>query len=263
MNHDNNPKTPDDIARDLKREALKRKRSKRHSARLRRHFFAGLLVIVPIGVTIWVVAWLVNLIDGKTRHFLNAFLNRLGWGESQVIPIGFGLLIVIVGICFTGMLASNFLGKRFFGILENLIRRVPGVSWIYNASHQVSHAFLNRKKDVFSDVVFVEYPRKGIYSIGFVTNRSVPGMQVESGENISSVFIPTTPNPTSGFLLFIPQSQLTKCPMTVEESMKLIISGGVVIPESLVAEITDLPILPDPEPTRGTPDDVGSMAELG
>ena len=256
-------KTPDEIARELKREALRRKRSTRYSARLRRHFFAGLLVIVPIGMTIWVVAWLVNLIDGKTRHFLNSFLSRLGWGESQVVPIGFGLLIVVLGICFTGMVASNFLGKRFFSLIEKVIRSVPGVSWIYNASHQVSHAFLNRKKNVFTDVVFVEYPRKGIYSIGFVTNESVPGMEVENGEVICSVFVPTTPNPTSGFLLFIPKSQLTDCPMTVEESMKLIISGGVVIPDSLTEEVTRLPILPDPKPTRGTPGDVGSMAKLG
>lgn len=260
---DNTDKTPEQIAQDLKREALRRKRSTRHGARLRRHFFAGLLVIVPIAVTIWVVTWLVNLIDGKTRHFLNAFLDRLGWGESTVIPIGFGLLIVIVVICFTGMLASNFVGRQFFGLIENLIRRVPGVSWIYNASHQVSHAFLNRKKNLFSDVVFVEYPRKGIYSIGFVTNRAVPGVQVEGGEPICSVFVPTTPNPTSGFLLFVPESQCTECPMSVEESMKMIISGGVVIPESLVVEMTDIPILPDPLPTRGRPKDVGSLADLG
>ncbi|MCA9418794.1 MAG: DUF502 domain-containing protein, partial [Candidatus Omnitrophica bacterium] len=208
-------------------------------------------------------AWLVNLIDGKTRHFLNSFLNQFGWGESYVIPLGFGLLIVIVGICFVGMVASNFLGRRFFAMIENLIRKVPGVSWIFNASHQVSHAFLNRKKSVFTDVVFVEYPRKGIYSIGFVTNRTVPGLQLEGGEVIRSVFIPTTPNPTSGFLLFVPASQCAPCPMTVEESMKLIISGGVVIPESLTVEMTELPILPNLEVPQENSEDVESVAKLG
>ena len=256
-------KTPDQIARELKWEALKRKRSIRYSARLRRHFFAGLLVVVPIGVTVWIVTWLVNLIDGKTRHFLTSFLKNLGWGESQVVPIGFGLLVVIVGICFTGMVASNFLGKRFFGLVENIIRRVPGVSWIYNASHQVSHAFLNRKQNVFSDVVFVEYPRHGVFSIGFVTNRSVPGLRVENGEPLCSVFVPTTPNPTSGFLLFLPASQMIPCCMNTEEAMKMIISGGVVIPESLTLETTDLTNLPVFEPTPGTPDDVESVAKLG
>ncbi|KXK34803.1 MAG: hypothetical protein UZ16_OP3001001937 [Candidatus Hinthialibacteria bacterium OLB16] len=118
-------------------------------ARLRRHFLAGLLVLTPLGVTLWVVSWLVNLVDGKTRHFLTRVLSQFGLDYSftlfghnySVIPFGFGILIVFIGICFAGMITGNFIGNWFLKIIEAVIRRVPGVSWIYNAADQMSQAF--------------------------------------------------------------------------------------------------------------------------
>lgn len=257
------PKTPEEIASDLVEGAIKKKRRKKraigHIARLRRYFFAGLLVVTPLVLTIWIVVWLVNLIDGNTRQFLGNVLERAGlkyhltvFGhEYEVFPIGFGLVLVFVLICFVGMIASNYVGKRVFHMMDRVIRRVPGVSWIYNATQQVSHAFLNRNKDLFREVVYVEYPRRGIYSIGFVTNHSVPGVKTERNEDLRTVFIPTTPNPTSGYLLLIPESDCVPCPMTVEESMKMIISGGVVIPESLTLHKTTLPLIDEVKPVAG------------
>ena len=248
------PKVPDDISSDLVRGAIKKKWRKRkrigYAVRLRRYFFAGLLVVTPLVLTIWIVVWLVNLIDGNTRQFLGNMLERAGleyhihmFGKNyEVFPIGFGLVLVFVVVCFVGMIASNYVGKRMFLMMDGVIRRVPGVSWIYNAIQQVSHAFLNRNKDLFRGVIYVEYPRRGIYSIGFVTNHSVPGLRTEKNEEFRTVFMPTTPNPTSGFLLLIPESDCISCPMTVEESMKMIISGGVVIPESISAQETKLPL---------------------
>ncbi len=211
--------------------------------RLRRHFFAGLLVVTPLGVTVWIVAWLVNLVDGKTRNFLASLLRRfdLDYGftlfghQYSVVPFGFGILIVIVGICFTGMVAGNFLGRKMLKIMDAVIARVPGVNWIYNAATQVSHAFLDRKKNVFVSVVYLEYPRRGMYGIGFVTNRDIPDLLHPKKRRVYSVFIPTTPNPTSGFLLLVPEEDCIPCPMTVEEGMKMVISGGVVIPPGIPA----------------------------
>ncbi|MBE7489946.1 MAG: DUF502 domain-containing protein [Candidatus Omnitrophica bacterium] len=220
-------------------------------ARLRRHFLAGLLVLTPLGVTLWVVSWLVNLVDGKTRHFLTRVLSQFGLDYSftlfghnySVIPFGFGILIVFIGICFAGMITGNFIGNWFLKIIEAVIRRVPGVSWIYNAADQMSQAFFNRKTNLLESVVIVEYPRRGMFGIGFVTARDIPNPLQADGGKVNAVFIPTTPNPTSGFLLLIPHDECISTQMTVEEGMKVVISGGVVIPPLL--KKPDSPV--DPE----------------
>ena len=240
-------KTPEEIAHDIVAGAIKKK-DRGHLSRLRRHFLAGLLVLTPLVLTVWIVGWVVHLVDGNTRDFLKTLLGDAGtiWfsgKEVNVVPVGFGLLLVFVLTCFVGMVASNFVGKRIILLMDGLIRRVPGVSWIYNVTHQVSHAFLNRNKDLFRQVIYVEYPRRGIYSIGFVTNYSLPGVKTTRGEDLRTVFIPTTPNPTSGYLLLIPESECVPCLLSVEEAMKLIISGGVVIPDILGHQETTLPLL--------------------
>lgn len=209
--------------------------------RLRRHFFAGLLVVTPLGLTLWIVAWLVNLVDGNARHFLASVLKRFGLDyqfvlfghEYAVVPFGFGILVVFVGICFVGMVASNFLGRRLLHILDRIIRRVPGVSWIYSSATQISHALLNRKKNLFQGVAIVQYPRKGMYGIGFITARSVAHPSGAGEGTCAAVFIPTTPNPTSGFLLLVPERDLFETPMSVEEGMKMVISGGVIVPPAI------------------------------
>ena len=221
MTDHNDPSGPEHLAENLV-GALHVERG--YWSRLRRHFFAGLLVVTPLGLTLWIVAWLVNLVDGKARNFLSTILRRFG----------FGILIVIVGICFTGMVAGNFLGRKLLKVLDAIIARVPGVNWIYNAATQVSHAFLDRKKNVFESVVYIEYPRRGMYGIGFITNRNIPDPLHPDERKVHTVFIPTTPNPTSGFLLFVPEEDCIPCGMTVEEGMKAVISGGVVFPPTLV-----------------------------
>lgn len=235
----NNQQPPRTIARNL----LRSLRLKRGSwARLRRHFFAGLLVVTPLGVTVWIVAWLINMVDGNTRDFIAGLLGKenlkyeftLFGHTHSMVPFGLGILIVFVGICFTGMVAGNFLGRKMLGIMDALIARVPGVNWIYNAATQVSHAFLDRKKNVFEAVVYVEYPRRGIYGIGFITNRDIPDPLHPEEQKVLTVFIPTTPNPTSGFLLLVPSDECIPCSMSVEEGMKAVISGGVVFPSSMV-----------------------------
>lgn len=220
-----------------KLEALHRDRS--HMARLRRHFFAGLLVVTPLSLTLWIVSWLVNLVDGNARHFLSSVLDRFNLNyrfelfghEYSAIPFGFGLIIVFVGLCFVGMVTSNFVGKSLLRILDRLLRLVPGVSWIYGAATQISHAFLSRDANVFEKVILLEYPRKGTYGVGFVTCSDLKDPKSSTGEGMQAVFIPTTPNPTSGFFLLVPTKEVIPCDLTVEEGMKMVISGGVITPD--------------------------------
>src|SRR3990170_1889226 len=166
MNESETPKVPEHLAENFV-GALHVERG--YWARLRRHFFGGLLVVTPLGLTAWIVAWLFNLVEGKARLFLATVLSRFGldYGftlfghQYSVVPFGFGILIVFVGICFVGMITGNFIGKWFLHGVDGLIARVPGVNWIYTAVTQVSHAFLDRKRNVFEAVVYVEYPRRG------------------------------------------------------------------------------------------------------
>ncbi len=210
-------------------------------ARLRRHFFAGLLVVTPVGLTVSIVAWLVNFVDGNTRSFLTSLLSRFGldYGfflfghQYSVVPFGFGILIVFVGICFTGMVAGNYMGRWFLQRVDGLVARVPGVNWIYSAATQVSHAFLNRNKKLFEGVVFVEFPSPGLYAIGFVTASRIPNPGRPGAGYVNTVLIPKSPNPTSGYLLLIPEAECIPCPMSVEEGMKAVISGGMVLPASI------------------------------
>jgi uncharacterized membrane protein len=209
--------------------------------RLRRHFFAGLLVVTPLGLTVWIVAWLVNLVDGRTRNFLASLLRRfdLDYGftlfghQYSVVPFGFGILIVFVGICFVGMITGNFVGRWFLRGVEGLLSRVPGVNWIYSATVQVSHAFLNRNKRMFEAVVYVEFPSQGQYAIGFITASGIPNPGKPDAGKVNTVLVPKSPNPTSGYLLFIPEGECIPCPMSVEEGMKAVISGGMVLPPAI------------------------------
>jgi uncharacterized membrane protein len=230
---------PGGLAEILVKGALHRERG--FWVRLRRHFFTGLLVVTPLGLTLWIVTWLVNLVDGNTRRFLASMLSRFGldYGftifgrEYSVVPFGFGILIVFFGICFIGMVASNFVGSWLLQVLDRIIRRVPGVNWIYNATTQISHAFLNRNKSLFERVVLVEYPRPGLYGIGFVTASGIPGPSSSNDQKVNAVFLPRTPNAASGVFLLVPENECIPCAMTVEEGMKVVISGGVVVPASL------------------------------
>jgi uncharacterized membrane protein len=184
---------------------------------LKKYFITGLLVIIPVWATYYVLAALLTVIDGM-----------LGDLPRDLIGLkfpGLGILTLIVFVLFIGLLSANYLGSRVVRISDELLHRVPLVRGVYFTVKQVMETF--SMKQNFHGVALVEYPRKGCYSIGFMTGE-VPGEHVQlSGPHVT-VFVPTTPNPTAGFLLILPQSEVTQLNMTVEQGMKFIISLGLV-----------------------------------
>lgn len=191
-------------------------REHRFWRRLRNLFIAGLVILTPVVVTIYVFIFLFLKVDS----LLGPLIFRL---VGLRIP-GMGFLAVLVLIFFTGLAARNYLGGKLIGFGEKILTKIPLISRIYVALQQISHAFLAQKRAIFKEAVLVEYPRKGIYAIGFVTS------QMEEGRMLS-IFLPTTPNPTSGYLLFLPREEAIPLQMTVEDALKLVISGGAVAPE--------------------------------
>lgn len=186
-------------------------------ARLRGYFLAGLLLAAPLAVTIGVAIWFVDFIDSRVLP------------SSFRIP-GFGLVVVISGVTLVGWLASGFLGRVVQNVGERIVSRIPVLRSVYAATKQIFETVLAQKSNAFREVALFEYPRKGIWSIGFLTGTTAGEVQNRTQEQTVNVFLPTTPNPTSGYLLFVPRKDLIILDMTVEEGIKMVVSGGIVTP---------------------------------
>ena len=194
---------------------------------LRRYLVAGLLVWVPLGVTLLIVTFLVDLID-KTLVLLPAGIqpeNLLGFR----IP-GLGLVLTAIIVLVTGVVVTNLFGMQLFTIGERILQRIPLVRSIYAAVKQVTESMFSSGKS-FRKVVLVEYPRQGMWSLAFQTGSGAEEIRSKTGRDITNVFIPTTPNPTSGFFLMVPQEDVIELDMSVDDGLKLLLSVGVVVPE--------------------------------
>jgi uncharacterized membrane protein len=189
--------------------------------RLRRHLTAGLLVLVPVIVTAAVVAFLFNLIDGWSRPLTRHLFGR------ELPGVGIALTVVLVWL--VGLLSTNFVGKKFLEVFERLLENLPLVKSVYSASKQLVDAFSPKGRGSFRRVVLVEFPKKGTFALGFVTGGGLGAL----GDGIASVYVPTAINPTSGFVVFVPESEIVDAGLTVEEGIKLVVSGGVVGPRQL------------------------------
>ena len=194
-------------------------------ARLRSWFLTGLLVTAPVLLTVYITWAAIELIDGQVASILPGF-NQLVFAN---IP-GAGLIIGLMLITMIGAIAAGFLGRWIIRLGESILNRMPVVRSIYGASKQILETVISTQSDAFRDAVLVEYPRRGLWVIGFVTG----GTRGEVAEHIDiemvNVFIPTTPNPTSGFLLFCPRDEIIYLEMSVEDAVKLVVSGGIVHP---------------------------------
>ena len=191
---------------------------------IRNSFFTGVVVALPIVATMLLIAWFVDLVDNKVKPLLPAkYIPE--WVTA--IP-GLGILISVVALWMLGALASNFFGSQLLKFGENLVNRVPLVRNIYNTLKQIVVTMAHQKDRAFKDVCLLEYPRKGLWAVGFITAdlKGAPAEHLKDG--FVCVFVPTTPNPTSGFLLFVKRSELKILDMTPEEGAKMIISGGMV-----------------------------------
>jgi uncharacterized membrane protein len=194
---------------------------------LRRYLMAGLLVWVPILVTVLVVRFILDLMD-RTLLLLPPSA-RPGLVFGVHIP-GLGALLAILLLIFTGMLVSNIIGRNLVALWEDLLNRIPFVRALYSGVKSFSTTILSNQGNSFKKVMLIEYPRQGIWSIGFQTAGDLPLISVHTGEPLVCVFIPTTPNPTSGFIVMVPRSQAIELQMTVDAAMKMIVTLGVVVP---------------------------------
>jgi len=194
--------------------------------RLRAYFFAGILVTAPAAITFY-IAWL--LITWIDRLVGSLMPGRYGDLMPMSVP-GLGLIVLIVFLILVGMLTAGFVGRLVVRLSENLLARMPVVRSIYGAVKQIFETVLAQQSSAFRQVVLVEYPRRGIWAIGFVSGSTRGEVQNLTKEDCVNVFLPTTPNPTSGFLLFVPRDDLIVLNMTVEEGIKMVVSGGIVTP---------------------------------
>ncbi len=183
---------------------------------LRAQFIMGILVVVPIGATVLILVWIFNAIDGILKPIIGSI-----W-ESAPAGIGFGVTIVLIYI--VGVIANNIIGKRLIHYGESLLARVPLVRQLYTGIKQILESFYDPKKAGYLEVVLVEFPRKGMQAIGFVTNWSSD----ELGKKMLHVFVPTSPNPTSGFLQIIEEDQVMHTKMSIDDALKLVVSAGRV-----------------------------------
>lgn len=195
--------------------------------RLRRVLVAGMLVWVPVGITVLVLQLLIDVADQTLRLIPEPYHPE----ELLGFPIrGLGVVLSLVLLFVTGLLAANVFGKRIIGLWEAVLRRIPLVRTVYTAAKGFLEMVLSGKHGSFSKVLLIEYPRRGIYCIAFQTSSTV-GQLAEHTPDSVCVFVPTTPNPTSGFLVVAPQKDLIELDMSVEDAIKLVVSVGVVVPD--------------------------------
>ncbi len=198
------------------------------SQRLRAYLFAGILVTAPIFITFY-LAWLfVTFVDSKINPLIPAKYN-----PETYLPFavpGLGLIILIIGLMLVGALTAGFFGRLWMRLSERVLSQMPVIRNVYSAVKQILETVLAQQSNAFREAVLIEYPRRGIWAIGFLTGQTKGEVQNLTEEECINVFLPTTPNPTSGFLLFVPKKDLVPLSMTVEEAIKMVISGGIVTP---------------------------------
>ncbi len=208
-------------------------------ARLRSSFLTGLVVVAPIGLTIWLIWTVVGWIDGFVLPLVPA-----QWQPEQYIGInlrGVGVIFFLIFTIIVGWMAKGLLGRSLISWAEHLVNRTPVVRSIYNGVKQIAETVFAQTETSFDTACLIEYPRKGIWAIGFISTTAKGEVAAKADVGpMTSIFVPTTPNPTSGFLLFFPTSDIIELDMSVEDAAKLVISAGLVYPngDDKVPEIT-------------------------
>jgi uncharacterized membrane protein len=200
-------------------------------ASLRNAFITGLLLLAPLVITIWAFRTIIEFVGGRFRPIYNYVLPESISGLTFLWDI-VATLLVIALITLFGYVSRLFLGRFLLGVLERFLQGVPGLNAVYNTVKQVIDTFGSQNRHMFSKVVLVQFPRAGAYSIGFLTNKARGEPQEKTQDEVWTVFVPTTPNPTSGFLIMLPKRDIVELEMSVGDGMKMVISGGAVTPPS-------------------------------
>jgi uncharacterized membrane protein len=200
--------------------------------KLRNHFVSGLLVLGPLFLTVIFIAYLVKLTD---KFVVNPIFQVLPFeieASFKVFLAKLALaLFVLFFVSFIGFIAERFIFKRLFSGWENFLKNIPLFNSIYSSIREVVQAFFGDKKGVFKRVVFLEYPRKGIYVMGFVTQEKSWELHDLTKKTIINIFVPSPPNPATGYFVFVPKEELIESTMTVEQGIRMVISGGAAVPQ--------------------------------
>ncbi len=207
----------------------KAKYNKNIFQKVRRYFFTGLAVTAPIGITIYLSVIFINLIDNNVKELVPNKYN-----PDTYLPFnipGTGLIVAGISLILIGFFTAGIFGRFFVRVGENIINKLPIVRSIYNALKQIFQTILGSSSKAFREVVLIQYPRKDLWAVAFITSETKGEVKAKLKNKSVNVFLPTTPNPTSGFLLFVPSKDLIRLKMNVEEGMKLVISGGIITPE--------------------------------
>ena len=187
--------------------------------RLRNNFIAGVVVLIPIGITLYLTLFIIKLSTNLIPKEIN---------PNNYLPFdvpGLEILIALILITFVGWISLSFIGKKFFDLFNNILRKIPILRTIYSAIGQMTESFTSNQKNK-SSVVLIEYPRKGIWAVGFATKENTGIISSKVNEELVNVFLPTTPNPTSGFLLMVPKKELIYLDVSFEQASKFIVSAG-------------------------------------
>ena len=207
-------------------------------ARIRNYFIAGIVVLIPIGITLYLTLFLITISSKILPKEINP-----NYYLPYNIP-GLEIIISIILITFIGWLSLSFIGKRMLELFENVLKRIPILRTIYSAIGQMTDTFTNTDKEK-KNVVLFEYPRKGIWAVGFATKANSGDIKEKTNKNLVNVFVPTMPNPTSGCQIFAPPEELTEVNMSIEDGIKYVVSGGIVDTERLkLTDIKDIKIEP-------------------
>jgi uncharacterized membrane protein len=197
--------------------------------RLASDFLHGLIIILPLAVTLWLIIWLFNLIDGMLAPVLQ-------WAFGRPMP-GLGFVIIIILVTIIGFFGVRIGRRRFFALLEARIIRIPAIGGIYGSIRQMLNSFASNTPRKFLEVVLMEFPRKGVYTVGLVTGE----VKDKNGMKLLNVFVPTAPNPVGGFLQIVPDSEVIRTSMSIDDAMKLIISAGKISPDDISDVLSQLP----------------------
>lgn len=195
----------------------------------RNAFLSGLLLLAPAMVTVWAFTYVIGLVGGSFRPLYEEYLPE----HLQRIPFLLDVLVtgvVVVLVAALGYVSRYFLGKYLLGVGERFLETIPGINSVYGSVKQIVQTFSSQNRNIFSKVVLIEFPRPGTHAIAFLTNKTQGEPQARTTEEVWTLFVPTTPNPTSGFLVMVPKKNVVELEMSVGDGMKFVISGGAVVP---------------------------------
>jgi uncharacterized membrane protein len=221
------------MARKRARNSGDKSRWQRIGARLRGYLLAGILVTGPIAFTLWITWTVIDFIDRLVARLLPAH-----YDPPFAVP-GVGLIVALAVLALIGWIAAGYIGRIFLRMSDRVMQHVPIISGIYTALKQIFETVLAKRSNTFREVVMVEFPHKGMWTVAFVTAKAEGELAAAAGKDSVGVYVPTTPNPTSGYLIYLPRADLIPLNMSVEDGIKLVISGGIVAPAARAPALAD------------------------